>query len=256
MPAGIKKLIRKTLSREQRQALKYHWYRCAHGKDLPKLALAYGTDKEGAHYYAQHYQHHFERFRNKKINVLEIGIGGYDSPEAGGNSLRMWKAYFSQANIYGLDIFDKSPHDEPRIKTIKGSQVDEELLKTIVKDMGGVDIVIDDGSHFSHHVIETFKVLFPLLNDGGIYAVEDLQTSYWENVGGVDWGGSKDLAAEHTSMNFLKGLVDGLNHEEFTMDNYEPSYFDRHITGIHFYHNLAFFYKGKNNEGSNILEEE
>lgn len=66
-------------------------------------------------------------------------------------------------------------------------------------------------------------------------------------------GGSSDLNAAQTSMNFLKRLADGLNYEEFTVDEYVPTYFDRNIISIHFYHNLAFIYKGDNNEGSNML---
>ena len=69
----------------------------------------------------------------------------------------------------------------------------------------------------------------------------------------MDYGGSSDLTAPHTSMNYFKSLIDGLNHEEFTMDDYVPTYFDKHITAMHFYHNLVFIYKGRNNEGSNII---
>jgi demethylmacrocin O-methyltransferase len=68
-----------------------------------------------------------------------------------------------------------------------------------------------------------------------------------------DWGGASDLNAPHTSVNFLKSLVDCLNYEEFTLEGYKPSYFDRHIVGMHFYHNLAFIQKGDNDEGSNWL---
>jgi hypothetical protein len=57
---------------------------------------------------------------------------------------------------------------------------------------------------------------------------------------------------DHTSMNYFKTLVDGLNYEEFTLGEYAPTYFDRHITSMHFYHNLVFIYKGQNNEGSNL----
>jgi len=54
-------------------------------------------------------------------------------------------------------------------------------------------------------------------------------------------------------MNFFKSLIDGLNYEEFTLDEYVPTYFDRHIVAMHFYHNLVFIYKGLNNEGSSVL---
>jgi hypothetical protein len=91
------------------------------------------------------------------------------------------------------------------------------------------------------------------MNQNGIYAIEDLQTSYWEAIDGHPWDGSQDLAAPNTSMNFLKRLSDGLNYQEFKQGDYTPSYFDQNIISIHFYHNLAFIYKGPNDEGSNII---
>lgn len=249
----INNVARSYLSESLRRSIKYTALRSFYGKDLRKLASIFGVDKEGSHYYAQHYQDHFSKLRKKKMNILEIGIGGYDNPEAGGRSLRMWKTYFPHANIFGLDIFDKKAFDEPHIKTFCGSQVDEELLERIVQEIGKIDIIIDDGSHHNEHVRKTFCFLFPRLSSAGIYVIEDLQTSYWENVIGQDWGGSKDLRASHTSMNFLKDRVDGLNYEEFTDESYEPTYFDRNIVAIHFYHNLVFIYKGKNEEGSNFV---
>ena len=222
-------------------------------KNLRQLALIYGSDKQGDHHYVQHYQHHFKRWRRKKLNILEIGIGGYQNPRYGGGSLRMWKAYFPKSRIFGIDIYDKTPHDEKRIKTFQGSQIDTSFLQSVVEEIGRVDIIIDDGSHFNDHVITSFKFLFPLLADKGVYVVEDTQTSYWTNVQDTDWGGSSDLTAPHTSMNYFKALVDGLNHEEFTAEDYVPTYFDKHITAMHFYHNLIFIYKGSNDEGSNII---
>ena len=53
-------------------------------------------------------------------------------------------------------------------------------------------------------------------------------------------------------MGMLKKLVDGLNWEEFR--NRELGPFDRHIVSIHFYHKLAFIYKGRNEEGTNKYE--
>jgi hypothetical protein len=221
--------------------------------NLSQLALMYGTDKQGIHRYAQHYQRHFEPWRRKELNILEIGIGGFKDPKAGGQSLRMWKAYFPKSRIFGIDIYDKTHHDEERIKTFRGSQTDTDFLARVVAEIGRVDIIIDDGSHYNDHVITSFKFLFPLLADKGIYVVEDTQTSYWSNVLGVQWGGSSDLAASHTSMNCFKSLIDGLNYEEFTLDKYVPTYFDKHITAMHFYHNLVFIFKGLNDEGSNII---
>jgi len=253
---NMKRWVRSHVSDSQSRTLKHHYGRVLHRKDLCRLALLFGTDKHGSHFYAQHYQRHFEALRLKHLNLLEIGIGGYDDPKQGGHSLRMWKAYFPNGRINGIDLLDKTPHEEERIRTFAGSQADEAFLKRVVAEIGTPDIIIDDGSHRSEHVIASFKVLFPLLAPRGIYAVEDLQTSYWGSDSSAtagDWGGSTDLNAPHTSMNFLKSLIDGLNHEEFTQEAYTASYFDKHIVAMHFYHNLAFIQKGNNNEGSNWL---
>src|SRR5580658_10782953 len=85
------------------------------GRDLKLLATVYGSDKWNVHRYAQHYETHFRRFRNKRVNLLEIGIGGYDDPKRGGRSLRMWRAWFRRGDIHGIDVFDKSRHNERRI---------------------------------------------------------------------------------------------------------------------------------------------
>ena len=155
----------------------------------------------------------------------------------------MWRTYFPKALIYGIDIYDKSGHDERRIKTFKGSQADSEFLEHLMSQTGPFDIIIDDGSHMNEHILYTFKYLFPRLTDNGLYVIEDLQTSYWRK-----FGGSNELNRPDTAMGFLKCLVDGLNHAEFELPSYQPSYFDRHIVALHFYHNIAFIQKGCNDE--------
>jgi hypothetical protein len=247
LSTGIKAQLKRILNDSQKRVAKHLAYKLLYRNNLSKLALAFGTDKSGEHNYARHYQHHFESLRQEKLNILEVGIGGYEDPRGGGQSLRMWKIFFPKSNIFGIDIYDKTYHNEHRIKTFRGSQVDEEFLKMVATEIGAIDIIVDDGSHYSDHVIKTFNILFPLLSPKGIYVVEDLQTSY-----GEEWGGSSDLMTPHTSMNYFKTLVDGLNYEEFTLGEYAPTYFDRHITSMHFYHNLVFIYKGQNNEGSNL----
>ena len=214
--------------------------------NLRRLAEIYGTDKWGVHWYCQHYERHFAALRRRPITLLEIGIGGLDDPLAGGNSLRMWRRYFPRGRIVGIDIADKSAHREKRIRTFQGDQSDEAFLRRVIAEIGTPDIIIDDGSHLNQHVLETFRVLFPLLSDHGIYAVEDTQTSYWRSFGGT----SENLLTAPTSMCLLKSLVDGLNHAEFELPDRVPTYTDQHIVAMHFYHNLVFIRKGPNDEGS------
>jgi demethylmacrocin O-methyltransferase len=119
------------------------------------------------------------------------------------------------------------------------------VLERIVADHGRPQVVIDDGSHRPEHIRETFRLLFPLLDDDGVYAIEDTQTSYWPF-----WGGSMDRQDPTSTMALVKDLIDGLNYEEFLDRGYQPSYSDTHVTGVSAYHNLVFVQKGRNREGS------
>ena len=221
------------------------------GGNLSRLGKIYGTDKVGKHFYTNHYQSHFKAFKYKGINFLEIGVGGYDKPTVGGRSLRMWKRYFPFGKIYPLDIHEKSFLNESRIKIFQGSQVDEAFLNEVVSETGDLDIIIDDGSHVNEHVIKTFELLFPKLKKGGIYAVEDMQTSYWPDFG----GDSENLNNPSTMMNYFKALTDSLNNREFIKPGYVQNIYDKEIVSIHFYHNLMFIHKGDNNEESNLVIE-
>lgn len=233
----------KILLRYKLRSLKAFFYQFS----LNKLAKIHRTDKYGEHFYTPHYQHFFRKFKFRRLKVLEIGVGGYDDPIRGGNSLRMWKSYFPFSKIYSLDIFDKSKLQENRIKIYKGSQVDQVIIKKITDEVGIFDLIIDDGSHLNEHVIKTFEMLFPKLRSGGYYVIEDTQTSYWNDYG----GSSKDFNKDGTIYHYFKKIVDGLNFMEFEDKDYTPSYYDKNIVAIHFFHNMIFIEKGLNNELSN-----
>jgi hypothetical protein len=214
--------------------------------DLTELAQEFGSDKWGVHRYTPHYERHFAHLRDREMLVLELGIGGYARELQGGASLKMWKWFFPRATVVGVDISDKSFVDEPRIRAFQGSQTDRRLMRRIVKRFGNPTIVIDDGSHRPPHVIKSFQILFPMLEDGGLYVIEDIQTSYWP-----EFKGSLDPDDPSTSMAMVKGLLDGLNHEEFLDESYDASYTDLHVVAVHCYHNLVVIEKGDNREGSN-----
>lgn len=213
-------------------------------RHLIDLATIHHCSKWDPHWYAQHYQTHFFPLRKKKLKILEIGVGGYEDPESGGNSLRMWQDFFPNSRIYGVDVYAKTIPLGNRSKVFTGDQRDETFLHALVDEIGGVDIVIDDASHINDHTIKTFEVLFPRLSDGGVYVIEDLNNSYWPSHG----GDSHDLNNPATIMNVLKCRIDGLNHKELLIPHHLPDYYDTHVIGLHFYHNLVFIDKGHNNE--------
>jgi hypothetical protein len=236
----------------------------------PSLAelLSQRRTKWNAATYAQRYERYFAPIRQQPLKILEIGIGGYDDPKDGGDSLRAWKAYFPNAQIYGIDIVDKTALEEDRIKTFRGSQDDPEFLARVLAEVGTPDIIIDDGSHRNDHVVASFKLLFPhLKDDGGIYVVEDTHFSYvpdiphWKQLIGGDqppswavYGGSLDLYQRQTMIGFFKRLADCLSYQDFFNPGYQPNYFDLHLVGVHFYRNQIFLLKGDNTAPGNFFD--
>ena len=147
-------------------------------KELTILANRYGSDKGtehgDKHNFTETYEKYFRRFKDKKINILEIGVNN-------GSSLKMWYDYFPNATIYGADINDKSEFTNERVKCVVLNQSKKEDLKEFAKNINiTFDIIIDDGSHHISDQQLTFGCLFPLLKDNGIYVIEDLHTSLCE----------------------------------------------------------------------------
>ena len=131
------------------------------------------------HHYIPIYDRYFAPFRGTNVRFLEIGVSK-------GGSLQMWRKYFGEkATIFGLDINPdcakyQGIHGEVRI----GSQDDAAFLKNVIAEMGGVDVVLDDGSHQMKHIMATLKTVLPDVSEGGIYMIEDLHTAYWRDFGG------------------------------------------------------------------------
>jgi cephalosporin hydroxylase len=120
------------------------------------------------HFYADFYE---ESLKDTKIeNLLEIGI------EYGG-SLRAWSALFPESKIFGADINKDYLFEESNIKTFYTNQLDKVELNNFfnqIKDKK-FDVIIDDGLHTYEANINTFEILFPLLDQkNGIYFIEDI----------------------------------------------------------------------------------
>jgi hypothetical protein len=171
--------------------------------NLDALAVLWGTDKApGHHGYTRYYARHLNR-RSVRC-VLEIGIGEYEDPGRGGNSLLMWRSYFPKATIYGLDIHEKRL-DEPRIVALQADQSDRASLERAVADCPPFDLIVDDGSHVASHILTSFEVLFPRLAPGGMYAIEDLVWAYLRDFGGGPPG------TPGTAIELAKSLLDDIN---------------------------------------------
>src|SRR5436190_11775794 len=135
---------------------------------LDTLGILYGTDKSMLRQnYLAHYERVFAGLRDEAFTLLEIGI--YN-----GASLALWQTYFPRAEIVGVDINPRCrQHARNRIKVEVGSQDDPEFLRQLMTQYRPT-IIMDDGSHQAEHQIFTFETLFPGLEAGGHYIVEDL----------------------------------------------------------------------------------
>src|SRR5687768_9836169 len=224
------------------------WARLAglFGANLDLLAALCGTDKFGLHQYTSVYEELTKPLRRRAVSLLELGVGGYGHV-TGGESLLMWAAYFPKGRIYGIDIEDKTALSRGRIKVFQCSQTDRPRLTALCDEIGPFDLVIDDGSHVNPHQIESFRILWPYVKDGGWYVVEDVQTSYWPSYGG---GAPGSPAYASSCMSFFKALADSVNQCEFLDPpriQTEPS-----IGQIAFHHNMIVLRKDESPRTSNV----
>jgi hypothetical protein len=208
------------------------------GADLDLLAALYGTDKFGEHEYTPVYRELMRAARRKPVRLLEIGVGGYEGA-LGGESLRMWASYFRSGRIFAIDVYDKTALSGGRVQVFQCSQVDAPKLTALAGEHGPFDFVIDDGSHENAHQVETFRILWPFVKDGGAYVVEDVQTSYWPSYGGGPLGSA---GYERSCMRWFKDLADSVNLPEFLLP--PPAGLDAAVASIAFHHNLIVVRKG------------
>ena len=187
------------------------------------------------HHYLPLYERYFAPFRTRSgvpLRFLEIGVSQ-------GGSLDMWRRYFGpEAIIFGIDIDPACAAFNGKAGQVRiGSQDDPAFLRAVVEEMGGVDLVLDDGSHVMAHIKASLLTLFPLVSPGGIYMIEDLHSAYWKDFGGGH-------ASPANVFNFIRSSVDDMHrwyhqvpvaHPEVAMD----------LTGIHVHDSIVVLDKAK-----------
>ena len=113
-------------------------------------------------HYLEAYDRHLSRFRDTRVRLLEIGVQK-------GGSLQIWRKYFGpHAVIFGIDIDESCRALDGAGAAVRiGSQDDVAFLNGVVEEMGGLDVVIDDGGHVAEQQHASFATLFPLMSERG-----------------------------------------------------------------------------------------
>lgn len=181
-------------------------------------------------HYLEIYERHFCKFVGTSVKVLEIGV------EDGG-SLQMWKKYFGKnCEITGIDTLPKCKYEEEQIRVEIGSQNDINFLQEIDQKYGPFDIIIDDGSHIQMDVLNTFSFLYPKLNMGGVYIIEDLHTAYFQGYGG-------GITSPFNFISILSKYIHDVN-VDFIQEPYTTTLMN--IKSINFYNSMVVLEKTNN----------
>lgn len=140
----------------------------------------------------------FLPYLDKHPKVLEVGCAH------GGGLELLINLFDAKLDLYAVDInkdFLGYKFDDIEVKYSCVDQGSDEHWSAYLSDGKTFDIIIDDGSHVMNDQITTLLTLFPKLNEGGMYIIEDTHTSYWK---GYDGG----LHKEGTLIEFCKKLID------------------------------------------------
>ena len=185
--------------------------------ELCKLLAFRGSDKAmGWHNYSILYNFILSKYVGRNPNVLEIGIGTnfLDTPSTMGEkgipgaSLRAWRDYFINANVYGADVDKRILFQEPGITTNYVDQTKPETIKSLLSLISKeFDLIIDDGLHRFHANRNVVEATLPWLKDDGILVVEDVLKE------------QRHLWRDYLSQEKLNGAIVDLPHATNDKDN-------------------------------------
>lgn len=193
--------------------------------------------------YLEVYETFFSKYRGKDIVFLEIGVSH-------GGSLQMWRKFFGEkALLIGVDIDPNCKQfEEENTKIFIGSQEDETFLNDLKAQLPKLDILLDDGGHTMKQQITTFNVLFDHIKENGLYACEDLHTSYYKYFA----GGYKKKS---TFIEFSKNFIDNLHgwHKGLSNKNKIFNHITKTVFGLHFYDSILIIEKRIMKEPKNLF---
>ncbi len=159
--------------------------------DFTQIADIFGIDKgslhEG-HMYTTTYEKYLTKYKDSTPVIVEIGVNDTRFP---GGCLKFWDVIYKQMEYYGFDIVDCSnlSYNKNKITIFQGDQNNSNNILEFVYKFNlpnRIDVIIDDGSHISEHILTSFKTFFPFIKKGGLYFIEDLHAGWAEREKTID----------------------------------------------------------------------
>jgi len=153
---------------------------------LEELAKGLCTVKNTIHCYLPLYQTLLESKKETATTILEIGIG--NMLEKNGDSIKLWKDYFTNATIYGIDVMPErfirdDLLNEDRVILYPSSDAYYDFFFNLnFLDKITFDVMIDDGPHTLDSMKKFIKLYLPLMKEDGIFIIESVQSMDWIDI--------------------------------------------------------------------------
>tara|TARA_B100000902_G_scaffold325201_1_gene319711 strand:+ start:42 stop:863 length:822 start_codon:yes stop_codon:yes gene_type:complete len=188
-------------------------------KSSPKYSIKWSN-------YFEIYENILKKYINKKVTLVEIGVGN-------GGSLFMWKKFLGKkAKIIGVELNPEAKKLEKHgFKIFIGDQSDPNFWKSFYKKVKNVDILIDDGGHTNLQQITSFMESFNYINDNGMIVVEDTHTSY------MNYKGFKN-PSKNSFINFSTHIIENI-HRRNPMLKRKMNQISQKIYSIEYYDSIV-----------------
>ena len=149
--------------------------------------------------YFEIYENTLKKYINKKVTLVEIGVGN-------GGSLFMWKKFLGKnAKIIGVELNPEAKKLEKYgFKIFIGDQSDPTFWKNFYNKVKKIDILIDDGGHTNLQQITSFMESFNHIKNNGVIIVEDTHTSY------MNYKGFKN-PSKSSFVNFSSKIIENIH---------------------------------------------
>ena len=167
-------------------------------------------------------------YKNKKITLVEIGIGD-------GGSLHMWKSFLNnKSKVIGIDLNpDAKRLEKEGFKIFIGDQSKKSFWRNFYKKIGKVDVIIDDGGHTNLQQITTFVESVNFIKDGGLIITEDTHTSFMKKKG-------FNNPSSYSLVRFSSSIVENLHRRNPNIDK-KLNIFSKKIYSIEYFDSIVAF---------------